>query len=124
MSEHVSDFADSVTCADLDGVPLVAVTGEVDEYNIDPVRVALDVQFSRRPDALVLDLAAVTFFGSAGLALLVETHQEAAAQDTVFVVVAPQRAVQRPLRVTGVDRLVRVADTLPLALAAVRANVG
>lgn len=119
MSEHVSDFSDSVTSTDVAGVPLVTVTGEVDEYNIDPARTELCRQLALHPNALVLDLAGVTFFGSAGLALLVETYQVAAGQGTVVAVVAPQRAVLRPMQVTGVDQVLKVYKALPRALAAV-----
>ncbi|WP_186762937.1 STAS domain-containing protein [Lentzea tibetensis] len=120
MSEHVPDVPDSVTATEVDGVPVVRVTGEVDEHTVEPIRSALTAQFDRHSPAIVLDLCATTFFGSTGLSVLVESQQRAENQDVVFAVVAPQRAVLRPMAVTGVDRVVHVHQTLPDALAAVR----
>lgn len=123
MSEHVPEVPDSVTATDVDGVPVVGVTGEVDEHTIEPVRSALAAQFDRRSPAVVLDLCATTFFGSTGLALLVETYQRAEQQGVFFAVVAPHRPVLRPMQVTGVDRVVRVYKALTDALAAVRTQL-
>ena len=116
MSNHLPDLPGSVTVTVCDGVQVVAVFGEIDEYNIDPIRTALDLS----SPAVVLDLCAVTFFGSAGLALLVECQQEAEHNDTVFVIAAAQRAILRPLGVTGVDQMILRYDAAPEALAAVR----
>ncbi|GLZ33403.1 hypothetical protein Lesp02_55910 [Lentzea sp. NBRC 105346] len=117
MSYLLPDLPDSVTVTVCDGVQVVTVAGEIDEYNIDPIKSALDLS---RP-AVVLDLCAVTFFGSAGLALLVETQQAAERNGTVFVVAAAQRAILRPLSVTGVDQVILRYNAAPDALAAVRA---
>jgi anti-sigma B factor antagonist len=123
MSEHVPDVPDSVTTTEADGMPMVGVTGEVDENTIGPIRSALSAQFDRHPPAIVLDLCATTFFGSTGLALLVESQQRAGKQGVIFAVVAPHRAVLRPMEVTGVDQVVSVHRALHDALAAIRTQL-
>lgn len=60
------------------------------------------------PKCLVIDLTDVTFLGSAGLAVLAEAHNLAAARSVELRVVAPTRLVLRPLQVTGLDKLLTV----------------
>ncbi|MBW4721246.1 STAS domain-containing protein [Saccharothrix obliqua] len=76
-------------------VLVVSVAGEVDQDTAPRVRAAL----RGRAAALVLDLSAVTFFGSAGIRVLLDAHREVAA----FAVVAANRPVLRPLEATGLD---------------------
>ncbi|ANZ43491.1 hypothetical protein BBK82_42455 [Lentzea guizhouensis] len=100
-----------------DGVVVTAVSGEVDDdahLVLDEVRAQLEA----RPAALVLDLRAVTYFGSTGLTALVTGHRQAAQAETKLLVVADQRAVLRPLALTQVDRLVELHQDLPTAVAA------
>lgn len=59
------------------------------------------------PPILVLDLAGISFFGSAGLSALVEA-QDRAVPDTVVRVVANQRAVRRPIEMTALDKVLSV----------------
>jgi anti-sigma B factor antagonist len=59
-----------------------------------------------------LDLSDVTYFGSAGLAVLVESAEDAAQRSTAMhplrVVVDQTRPVIRPLQISGVQSCVRL----------------
>jgi anti-sigma B factor antagonist len=53
-----------------DGALRVVVSGEIDMVTVGTLRDALGRAIARRPDRLELDLAGVTFLGSAGIGVL------------------------------------------------------
>lgn len=63
----------------------------------------------------MVDLLAVHFFGSSGLALLLEA-QQLAGEHTRLRVVADSPAIRRPLHVTGLDRQFALYPTREAAL--------
>lgn len=101
------------------GVPVVAVTGEVDSTTVDPVRIHLFDQLDRCPPGVVLDLSGVVFMGSTALQLLVEFAGRAEHAGTSLAVVADHRAVLLPMRITELDRVVAVHATVGQAVTAV-----
>ncbi|MDX3660097.1 STAS domain-containing protein [Streptomyces sp. ID05-26A] len=104
-----------------DGIDVVIVAGEIDRAaDGSPLLVALDALRERPPAGLVLDLGAVTFFGSAGINLLVGVVRRAKSANVPFAVVAESRVVLRPLAISGVDALLTVRPDLRAALAALR----
>ena len=84
-----------------DGTVVVAAVGEVDAFTAAPLRSLLDVLLERQPPELVLDLSGIRFLGSAGLAVLVEAQKSAKVRDVALRLIATNRAVIRPLEVTG-----------------------
>jgi anti-anti-sigma factor len=98
---------------------VVTVSGDVDMLTGPRVRDELRRCLGRRPPLLVLDFSAVTFFGTAGLGLLVEARN-AATPDTAVRVVAGTRTVLRPIQIAGLDQVVAVFDDVEQALAAER----
>lgn len=98
-----------------DGVAVAVVGGDLDDTAVlvlDEVR----TQLQSRPPTLIPDLRAVTFLGSGGLSTLVESHYQATGTGTRLLIVADQRAVLRPLKVTGLDELVDLQPDLETAL--------
>jgi anti-anti-sigma factor len=97
---------------------IVRVAGEVDLMTAPAVdkqlRAAEALVVSPAP--VVLDLTATEFFGSAGLALLVEHASRCADLRSRLCVVADHRAVLRPMVLTGLDRVVEVVPTVDRAL--------
>jgi anti-sigma B factor antagonist len=66
---------------------------------------------------VVLDLSAVEFLGSAGIQVLVEAHETAIENGgTLHVAGAGERAVARPLQVTGVDEFLHLEPGSSVAL--------
>ncbi len=100
---------------------LVTVRGEIDYSTQGRLRrhlgEAMTVLGSR---VLVLDLTAVTFFGSAGLTVLLEAAEDAARHSTAVhplrVVVDASRSVLSPLRISGVQSVLRLHHDLDEAL--------
>lgn len=60
------------------------------------------------PGHVVADLSGVRFIGSMGLQVLAETFDICRERHTPLQVVATTRAVLRPLRLTGLDRILNV----------------
>ncbi|MGM1062910.1 STAS domain-containing protein [Saccharothrix sp. Mg75] len=102
------------------GIPLVGVTGALDATTCGPVAADLDAVFESHPTAVVLDLRAVDFMGSAGIALLVNAHHRAGRLEVPFAVVADTRGVLRPLGMSQVDRTLALHATVDEAVAALR----
>ncbi|SDF96261.1 anti-anti-sigma factor [Lentzea fradiae] len=110
----------TVRAADIAGVVVVAVEGEIDVDTADEVLDALREGFRGEGPALVADLTEVTFFGSTGISTLITAHELADEHGKDFHVVAPQRAVKRPLQVTGVADVLLLHDSVDEALTALR----
>ena len=102
------------------GVAVVEVTGEIDMACDQPIRAAVADQLDRRPAGLVLDLTRVDFFGSTGISTLISAHEMADERGKKLHVVAPQRAVRRPLQVTGVADVLALYDSVDEAVAALK----
>ena len=107
-----------------DGVVVAAVHGDFDVDNFREVREALFTCLNGRASALVVDLGDVGFFGSMGIAVLVEARQRADVVGAEFAVVAGRRTVARPIRMTDMEDLLRLHRTREEALAAVRDRSG
>jgi anti-anti-sigma factor len=107
-----------------DGVVIAAVHGDFDVDSFRDVREALFTCLNGRASALVVDLGDVGFFGSMGIAVLVEARQRADVVGAGFAVVAGRRTVARPIRMTDTEDLLRLHRTQDEALASVRARSG
>jgi anti-sigma B factor antagonist len=110
----------TVHAADVAGVVVIAVEGEIDVDTADEVLDALRAGFSCEGPALVADLTGVSFFGSTGISTLITAHELADEHSKDFHVVAPHRAVKRPLQVTGVADVLLLHDSVDEALSALR----
>ena len=117
-----SELLTVVTAVDsASGAMVVTVVGEVDMVTAPVLRERLDVLFRADRAPIVVDLSRVEFFGSTGLAVVVDAQHRAEAEGRVFVLVAGTRVVQRPLEVSGLDAVLSVHEDLGQALEAVRA---
>jgi len=91
------------------------VVGEVDTLTAPVLRTRLDEHLAE-VGLLVLDLTAVTFLGSAGLAVLVGAKDEADRVGHKLRLVPGSRIVVRALEATGLLTLFELADTAADAL--------
>ncbi|MFC0434168.1 STAS domain-containing protein [Kutzneria buriramensis] len=92
------------------GVVVATVSGEVDMLTAPSLRTVLADEIADCR-VLVLDLAGVSFLGSAGLAVLVETSHEARRRQVELRLVAAGRSVRRPLEITGLDEVLTTFPT-------------
>ena len=101
-------------------VVIAVVRDDVDHDTFREIRSALFACMTGQAAALVVDLDDVGFFGSIGIAVLLETRQRADQMSMRFAVVAGRRTVARPIRLTDTQDLLHVQRTREDALAAVR----
>lgn len=97
---------------------VVFADGEVDVLTVGRLRTAVDEALrdaAGRP--VVVDLTAVTFLGSHGLAALAEAASKAERRrEPLRVVVDQTRAVIRPLQITGLDEVLALYYSVEEAL--------
>jgi anti-sigma B factor antagonist len=97
---------------------VVFADGEVDVLTVGRLRTAVDEALrdaAGRP--VVVDLTAVTFLGSHGLAALAEAASKAERRrEPLRVVVDETRAVIRPLQITGLDEALALYYSVEEAL--------
>jgi anti-anti-sigma factor len=99
---------------------VVKVRGDVDSLSVD----ALNSHLTKaRGNAVchasrlvVIDLAEVTYFGSAALNALLSCHEDAAAEGSSVVIVADQPYVLQPIEITGLHRVLATYPTIEQAL--------
>jgi anti-sigma B factor antagonist len=101
-----------------EGTVVLAVAGEIDVAHAAAVRRAAEPRLARGV-RLVLDLSDLTYLGSHGIAVLADLDDAARARSAALVVVtgAANKAVLRPVALTGMDQVLRLAPTLETALA-------
>ena len=95
---------------------VVRLSGELDLYNAAVVREALSAVVELAPERLVIDLGDVAFVDSTALSMLLETRARLPQKDG-FVLAAPGAETRRTLQVSGLDRHLRVTDSVEDALA-------
>ncbi|SER76612.1 anti-anti-sigma factor [Lentzea xinjiangensis] len=101
-----------------DGVGVVRVGGEIDTSTTGDLWVVVEAETGRAARAVVVELSEVTFFGSAGISLLIQARQAARDHGIGFAVAAEQTTVLKPLRIAQIDELLPVRADLAGAVAA------
>jgi anti-sigma B factor antagonist len=104
------------------GAAVVQVAGDVDASAVATVRGAIEEALHGTPRAVVLDLSAVALLASAGMTLLLEATEDLRDRGVPLLLAATARTVRRPLRITGLDRVLTLHDDVPSALVAVSAH--
>ncbi|MEV0294000.1 STAS domain-containing protein [Nocardia sp. NPDC050710] len=84
-----------------DAVTLCAVAGEVDSYTADILRNSLIGSLPTASPTIVIDLSMVTFFGVAGLRVLIEARSRVGHSGRHMRLVTGSRCVDRLLEVAG-----------------------
>ncbi|HXV93186.1 MAG TPA: STAS domain-containing protein [Pseudonocardia sp.] len=99
------------------GTVLLTVSGEIDTLTAPRFESGLTALLDDSDAMPVVDLTRVTFLASSGLAALIRAAHRAADQGRRLLLVAPSRAVTRPLEITGSDQLFDLCAGLDEALA-------
>ncbi len=115
-SERVTAASDCTVEQTWSGrIAVLSVAGALDMLTADTLQGAVDAALGAQPSALIVDLTAVEFLGSAGMSVLISTS-DATGVDLPFAVVAHGPATARPLALTGITEIIAVYATLPDAL--------
>jgi anti-sigma B factor antagonist len=94
-----------------DGGVVVHLAGELDLYNAPEVRAALEEVAGSNPARVVVDLAEVEFVDSTVLGVLIEARRRFE-ERAAFLLAAPGHEVRRALEVSGLDRHLRVVESV------------
>ena len=98
------------------GCVAIHVRGDVDAATSPEVEQALLAELKQLPNRLIVNLAEVTYFDSAGIRALIALRQRAGERLTGIRLVLPRReAVRHTLVLVGVDQLFTVCDSLAAA---------
>ena len=104
-----------------DGSELLVVEGEIDIATSSRLIAALNEAVTEAVNSLVVDLSAVKFMDSTGLALLLGAYRRLRRRGLGFAVVCPGGPVRRVFEVTDMAKTLRVSPTRELALQAAAA---
>ncbi|MFE5511718.1 STAS domain-containing protein [Streptomyces sp. NPDC056529] len=105
----------SVVTTTIEGIRVVALSGEIDHHTGDLLRQALDVR-ADAPSRVVADMQQVTFMDSSGINILITAHNALAGADGWLRLAAPHGAVMRTLQIVGVDTVIDCREDLQHAL--------
>ncbi|MEV7969532.1 STAS domain-containing protein [Sphaerisporangium sp. NPDC088356] len=98
------------------GPLLLVLSGDLDHHTTPRLRAALDeLSFGPGP-GLVIDLSAMKFCDSTGIAALVAAHQRAQDAGTVLVLAGLDPDIARIFYIMGLDRLFSFYDTVEKAV--------
>jgi anti-anti-sigma factor len=92
------------------GGALLEVRGEVDVTTADCLWHHVEKAIEAEVGGVVIDLGAVSFFDSTGIAVLTRAWQRLEGTDRTLVVRRPQENVRRVLHVCGLDKFIAVDD--------------
>lgn len=98
--------------ADQPDAVVIAVRGEVDSCTSPLLRDRLLEHVRPACLQLVVDLTEVSFFGAAGLTVLVTVREAAEAAGVRLCLVAGTRVVLRPLMITGLDEALDICPDI------------
>lgn len=101
---------------------VVRAAGEMDQISVGALEIELRtaIAIATPPFPVVADLSGLTFFGSAGLNEMLRQQRRATAAGVPLRIVASQRAVLRPITMSGLDQVLDVYPDVPQALSADR----
>jgi anti-sigma B factor antagonist len=99
------------------GLPVVTPPAVIDIANADQLREAL-ASAGAEHTTVVVDLTANIFCDSSGINALVRAHQRARAAGGEVRLVMGKLTPRRVFKVTGLDRVFRIFDSLPEAIEA------
>ncbi|MDQ7803063.1 STAS domain-containing protein [Amycolatopsis sp. A133] len=103
---------------------VVAAAGDLDLGTAPVLRTRARAALTGRPGALIVDLGAITFCGSAGLQVIAELVTATAAAELPFAVVTDRHAVLRSLQITRLDATVALHPTVDGAREWIRQRPG
>lgn len=95
---------------------VISAAGHVDSMTVNTfhssLEGALDIARSHPAKKLVIELAGVTYFGSAGLNAVLACHERGVSDGVAVRVVAANPEVLRPIEVTKLDSVLRPYVTI------------
>ena len=104
--------------SDTPGFTVIAVGGEIDVYTAPKLRERLISLVEDGSYQLIVDMESVEFLDSTGLGVLVGGLKRVRAHDGWIDLVCTQSRILRIFRITGLNRVFNIYDTVSDAIAA------
>ena len=108
--------------ADVDGVPVLTVRGEVDVATAPRLRQQLVEMAASGPDTVVIDLDPVDFLDSTGLGVLVSGLKRFRTVGGDLLISCNQPRVLKVFEITGLTEVFGIQETVAAAVAAAKSR--
>ncbi|MGH2705378.1 MAG: STAS domain-containing protein [Actinomycetota bacterium] len=95
---------------------VLRVRGEIDVYTAPALERAITEQLDLESPRIVMDLAEVSFVDSTGLLAMIGGVRKARERNGSLVLVRPSTRLQHVLRITDLESILPVFDTVEAAL--------
>jgi anti-sigma B factor antagonist len=100
----------------LDGeTQIVAVTGEVDIFTAPEFKQRVMMAIADGVELLIVDLSGTSFIDSSSLGVLIGAHRRLAARGGRLVVVCNREAIVKTFKITGLDGVFELVDSVEAA---------
>ncbi|MFN3652758.1 MAG: STAS domain-containing protein [Armatimonadota bacterium] len=108
----------------VDGLPVLSVSGEIDIYTAPLFKQAVVSLVSEGNNDVIIDLSGVTFMDSSGFGTLLGATKRLRPTGGGLHLAAPNTTIQRMLRLTRLDSIMKIYEDVPSAVSAVHAKSG
>ena len=95
---------------------VVAVTGEIDLFTTPEFKAAVATATSLDADTVLVDITRATFLDSSSLGVLIGAHRRLARRGRRFAIACDQQPILKVLRVTWLDGVFDIVESIPEAL--------
>jgi anti-sigma B factor antagonist len=99
------------------GAHVVAVSGEVDIFTAPEFKQRVMMAIAAGAERVIVDLTDTSFIDSSSLGVLIGAHRRLSAQDGRLVVVCNCEAIVKTFKITGLDGVFELVDSVDAALA-------
>ena len=113
----------SLTTRSASGYAVLEVGGEIDVYTAPQLRERLLEMISAGNKNVVVDLSRVDFLDSTGLGVLVGAHRRLRSGEGSLRLVCPHERLLKIFRITGLDKVFDVHDSVDNATAGGSAHI-
>lgn len=100
------------------GVPVLTVSGEIDIYTAPLFKQAVVTLVSEGNRNVIIDLSGVTFMDSSGFGTLLGATKRLRPMGGGIFLAGPNGTIQRMLRLTRLDTIMKIHDSVDAAVAA------
>jgi anti-sigma B factor antagonist len=97
---------------------VVAVSGEIDLFTAPEFKQRVMAPIAAGADHVVVDLTETTFIDSSSLGVLIGAHRRLKDRGGRLVVACDDEAIVKTFRITGLDGVFTIADSVEAALRA------
>lgn len=97
---------------DLDGSPILVLTGDLDREAADSLAAAVRDGLTRSPGRLVFQMTGVSFCDSSGIVTLLDAHADAARRGTELVLTGVTPHLRGLFQISALDQVVPIVEEL------------